>query len=132
MGFSMRTFAEYTGHLILEPKGYNKPLTYYSSVSALHMSLQILEFPLLLLVFSIKQSMPIILTPHFTVLWAQPNTYLPTNLTTHPSTQVYGADYSQVNPLKPELNPICYLLALLGAHHFLHVSRIRVKLLTLR
>ena len=24
------------------------------------------------------------------------------------------------NPLKPELNPICYLLALL-AHHFLHV-----------
>ena len=35
-----------------------------------------------------------------------------------------------VNPLNPELNPICYLLALLGAHHFLHVSRIRVKLLT--
>ena len=37
-----------------------------------------------------------------------------------------------LNPLKPELNPICYLLALLGAHHFLHVSRIRVKSLTLR
>jgi len=36
------------------------------------------------------------------------------------------------NPLSPELNPICYLLALLGAHHFLHVSRIRVKSLTLR
>ena len=36
------------------------------------------------------------------------------------------------NPLNPELNPICYLLALIGAHHFLHVSRIRVKLLTLR
>jgi len=36
------------------------------------------------------------------------------------------------NPLKPELNPICYLLALFGAHHFLHVSRIGVKLLTLR
>jgi len=34
------------------------------------------------------------------------------------------------NPLKPKLNPICYLLALLGAHHFLHVSRIKVKLLT--
>ena len=34
------------------------------------------------------------------------------------------------NPLKPELNPICYLLALL-AHHFLHVSRIRVKSLPL-
>ena len=37
-----------------------------------------------------------------------------------------------INPLNPELNPICYLLALLGAHHFLHVSRIRVKLLTFR
>ena len=37
-----------------------------------------------------------------------------------------------INPLNPELNPICYLLALLGAHHFLHVSKIRVKLLTFR
>jgi hypothetical protein len=37
-----------------------------------------------------------------------------------------------INPLNPELNPICYLLALLGAHYFLHVSRIRVKSLTLR
>ena len=36
------------------------------------------------------------------------------------------------NPLNAELNPICYLLALLGAHHFLHVSRIRIKLLTFR
>ena len=36
-----------------------------------------------------------------------------------------------INALNPELNPICYLLALL-AHHFLHVSRIRVKSLTLR
>jgi len=35
------------------------------------------------------------------------------------------------NPLNAELNPICYLLALL-AHHFLHVSRIRVKSLTLK
>ena len=39
---------------------------------------------------------------------------------------------SSFNPLNFELNPICYLLALLGAHHFLHVSRIRVKLLTFR
>jgi transposase len=37
-----------------------------------------------------------------------------------------------INPLNPKLNSICYLLALLGARHFLHVSRIRVKLLTLR
>ena len=39
---------------------------------------------------------------------------------------------SMFNPLKPELNPICYLLALLLAHYFLHVSRIRVKSLTIR
>ena len=30
-----------------------------------------------------------------------------------------------INPLNAELNPICFLLALL-AHHFLHVNRIRV------
>jgi hypothetical protein len=37
--------------------------------------------------------------------------------------------FSQVmlNPLNTKLNPICHLLALLGAHHILHVSRIRVK-----
>ena len=37
-----------------------------------------------------------------------------------------------INHLNAELNPICYLLALLGAHHFLHVSRIRVTSLNLR
>jgi len=31
------------------------------------------------------------------------------------------------NPLNAELNPICHLLALLGAHHILHISRIRIK-----
>jgi len=36
------------------------------------------------------------------------------------------------NPLNAELNPICHLLALLGVHHFLHISRIKVKSLTLR
>jgi hypothetical protein len=36
-----------------------------------------------------------------------------------------------INTLRPELNPVCYLLALL-AHNFLHVTRIRVKPLTLR
>jgi len=41
-------------------------------------------------------------------------------------------DWNFINPLNPELNPICYLLALLGAHHFLHVSRIMVKSLPLR
>jgi hypothetical protein len=32
-----------------------------------------------------------------------------------------------INPLNAELNPICLLLALLGAHHILHISRIRVN-----
>jgi len=32
-----------------------------------------------------------------------------------------------INPVNAELNPICHLLALLGAHHILHVSRIRVN-----
>jgi len=31
------------------------------------------------------------------------------------------------NPLHAELNPICHLLTLLGAHHIFHVSGIRVK-----
>jgi hypothetical protein len=35
--------------------------------------------------------------------------------------------FSALNPLNAELNFICHLLALLGAHHILHVSRIRVN-----
>jgi hypothetical protein len=31
------------------------------------------------------------------------------------------------NPLNAELNPICHLLALLGAHHILHVSGMKVN-----
>jgi len=49
-----------------------------------------------------------------------------------PQGSVHSEVINAFNPLNPELNPICYLLALLGAHHFLHVSRIRVKLLTFR
>jgi len=33
----------------------------------------------------------------------------------------------EVNPLTAELNPICHLLPLLGAHHILHGSRVRVN-----
>jgi hypothetical protein len=32
-----------------------------------------------------------------------------------------------INPLNAELNPFYHLLALLGAHHILHISRVRVK-----
>ena len=33
-----------------------------------------------------------------------------------------------LNPLYAELNIICHLLALAGAHHILHVSRARANL----
>ena len=36
--------------------------------------------------------------------------------------------YMYINLLHAELNPICHLLALLGAHLIFHVSRIRVKI----
>ena len=32
-----------------------------------------------------------------------------------------------IKALNAELNPICHLVALLGAHHILHVGRIRVN-----
>ena len=38
-----------------------------------------------------------------------------------------GSFFSYINPLNAELNPTCRLLALFGAHHILHVSRIRVN-----
>ena len=49
----------------------------------------------------------------------------------HMCRDVFGCS-NNFNPLNAELNLICCLLALLGAHQFLHVSRIRVKSLTLR
>ena len=41
--------------------------------------------------------------------------------------QVKGKMFALMNPLNTELNPICHLLALSGAQHILHVSRIRVN-----
>ena len=41
--------------------------------------------------------------------------------------QIKVMQVQRFNPLNAELNPICHLLALLGVHQFLHVSRIRVK-----
>ena len=43
--------------------------------------------------------------------------YVSTNI--HPLTRF--------NPLNADLNPICHLLVLLGAHHILHISRISVN-----
>jgi len=42
-----------------------------------------------------------------------------------------NSSYNMLNPLNAELNPICNLLALLGAHPILHVSRVRVNMLDL-
>jgi MFS superfamily sulfate permease-like transporter len=39
----------------------------------------------------------------------------------------FGSLFLYINPLNAELNPICHLLALLGAHHIPHISRIRVN-----
>ena len=41
--------------------------------------------------------------------------------------RLYSADTDLVNPLTAELNPIRHLLALVGARHIVHVSRIRVN-----
>jgi hypothetical protein len=40
--------------------------------------------------------------------------------------------YFLFNPLNTKLNPICHLLALLGAYTILHVSRVRVNRTTLQ
>jgi len=60
------------------------------------------------------------------ILFTFHHCYKSLQLTDHHGT-VSSSVQHFINPLNPELNPICYLLALLGAHHFLHVSRIRVK-----
>jgi len=54
-------------------------------------------------------------------------------LNTRPRTQrrhsvIWGVmHWKSINPLHTEWNPICHLLALLGAHH-IYISRIRVKI----
>ena len=43
--------------------------------------------------------------------------------------KLFIANFSEsfLNPLNAELNSICHLLALLGAQHIFHISRIRVN-----
>jgi len=45
----------------------------------------------------------------------------------HIANQCICTYMAYINPLNAELNPICHLLALLGAHHIFHVSRVRVN-----
>ena len=51
-------------------------------------------------------------------IWPQPH---------KKNTYMYVLQGTGINTLNAELNPICHLLALLGAHHILHDSRLRVK-----
>ena len=65
--------------------------------------------------------------------------FISVHLSIHKPTLSYIRDYLryqplhqvflpiQINPLNAELNPIRHLLALVGAHHFVHFSRIRVN-----
>jgi hypothetical protein len=55
------------------------------------------------------------------------STYLRARAHTHTHTHTRVLIDSYINPLNAKVNPICHLLALLGAHHILHVSRIRVN-----
>ena len=48
-------------------------------------------------------------------------------LKSHKSPGIDPTTAELINPLNADLNPICHLLALLGAHHILHVNRIMVK-----
>jgi hypothetical protein len=46
----------------------------------------------------------------------------------HCTQQAVGSpETSSLNPLNAELSSTCHLLALLGAHHILHISKIRVN-----
>ena len=81
-----------------------------SNILVLTVSVMILWFDK----YQVKHSFPLFWSYRIVCFWVSGNVGL------------------QFNPLNAELNPICYLLALLGAHHFLDVSRIRVKSLTLR
>jgi hypothetical protein len=58
--------------------------------------------------------------------WNKHNTHVRFKVTfSHTGVDVIS---NRINPLNAELNPIDHLLALLGAHHILHVSWIRVNL----
>jgi hypothetical protein len=67
----------------------------------------------------------------YTVMFSVQYTLLPATVEGGKWKRSFQYYLSLLNPLNSELNPICYLLALL-AHHFLNVSSIRVKSLTFR
>ena len=79
----------------------------------------------------IKSGRGVTLTPHpIIVPWSRKSravSLLPL-WAVRPVYSLSACTRAHFNPLNAELNPICHLLALLGAHHILHVSRITRKL----
>jgi hypothetical protein len=51
---------------------------------------------------------------------------------TYAAVFIAALTFVDINPLNAELNPIRHLLALVGARHIVHVSRIRVNYLYYR
>jgi hypothetical protein len=66
---------------------------------------------------------------HVTLQFFSINTFPPQTANPHPPSLFRSTYLSMLylNPLNTKLNPILHLLALLGAHPILHVSRVRVK-----
>jgi hypothetical protein len=78
----------------------------------------------------VKSGRGVTLTPHpFLVLWSWKSIAIPLVplWAVQPIESLSACTRAHFNPLNADLNPICHLLALLGSHHILHVSRIRVK-----
>ena len=48
------------------------------------------------------------------------------------SSNKYKPTWDIINPLNAELNPMCHLLPFVEALHILHVSRVRVKELSIK
>ena len=70
------------------------------------------------------------LSAELSVLWLVPSAVRRTGLWqrgTHRTATAQGAVTQCFNPLNAKLNPIYHFLAIFGAHHILHFSRIRVK-----
>ena len=133
-------------HILWNPKVHYRihkcppPVPVLSQINPVHTSYLSSGTPILILSSHLRLGLPIGFFPsgshHQNPVYASPlphTRYMPrpshSSPFYHPNNIWWVVQV--INPLNPELNPICYLLALL-AHHFLHVSRIRVKSLTIR
>ena len=71
-------------------------------------------------------------TVHASTLSSSHSCYIPrpnnSSLFYYPNDIWWGVQIIKFKRLNAELNPICHLLALLGAHHIFHFGQLRVKL----